>query len=316
MIADRRTLTYIAIALIVGAALALAVALSNGSEAARRRGLSAGRRPGGARGAVRRPRQRPGRRGRRRRRSREDRGRARPVLGQGPVHPAAHVERQRRPAARRRPRPPRPLSYTARVSVNGTEYTVENGDKVPSSSPAFKISGITSGDVTFAVIDGKLKNGDSSITVNLGESVKATLESGKSYDLSVLSIGQGSGGGGGGSTNGHSISVLSITTSNGTAMCTLEVDGKTYSDLEVGRRRRHVVGRDRDHRHQRLRPDRHRHARRPDARAARRTGRRQVSRPAARGVTATGRPQAAPSRPRGPASRAFPRRGLPSKVQP
>ncbi len=117
--------------------------------------------------------------------------------------------------------------------MNGTEYTVDNGDKVPTSSPAFKITGITSGDVTFAVIDGELKNGDSSITVNLGESVKATLENGKSYNLSVLSIGQGSGGGGG-STDGHSISVLSITTSNGTAMCTIEVDGKTYSDLKVG----------------------------------------------------------------------------------
>jgi hypothetical protein len=102
------------------------------------------------------------------------------------------------------------------------------GDKVPGSSPAFTISGITSGDVTFTVIDGALKNGDSSISVNLGESVSATLESGKTYELSVLSIGSGGGG------NGHTISVLSITSSNGTAMVTFEVDGKTYADKTVG----------------------------------------------------------------------------------
>ncbi len=101
---------------------------------------------------------------------------------------------------------------------------------MPGSSPAFTISGITSGDVTFTVIDGALKNGDSSISVNLGESVSATLESGKTYELSVLSIGSS----GGGSGNGHTISVLSITSSNGTAMVTFEVDGKTYADKTVG----------------------------------------------------------------------------------
>ena len=47
----------------------------------------------------------------------------------------------------------------------------------------------------------------------------------------MLSIGAG---GSGASTSGHSISVLSITSSNGTAMVTLEVDGKTYSDQKVG----------------------------------------------------------------------------------
>ena len=88
--------------------------------------------------------------------------------------------------------------------------------------------------MTFTVIDGKLKNGDSSISVNLGESVRVTEKgSGVSYDLSVLSIGAaGSGNGSGGTT--HSISVLSITSQNGTAMVTLEVDGKTYSDQKVG----------------------------------------------------------------------------------
>ena len=81
-------------------------------------------------------------------------------------------------------------------------------------------------------MDGTLKNGDKTVTVNIGEAVRVKLDSGVSYDISVISIGTGGGGGGGGS--GHSISVLSITSQNGTALVTIEVDGKTYSDLKVG----------------------------------------------------------------------------------
>ncbi len=231
MIADRRTLAYIVIAVILGAALALAVALSNGSEAtpdvaavSGQAGLAAqsdllGSDQGAAAVAV------------------ADPAKTEAVLDQFtakdpfiPLPTATPV-----PSGSPSPSPSATAtSFTARVSVDGTEYTVSKGDKVPTGSPAFKISSVTSGDVTFAVIDGELKNGDSSITVNLGESVKATLDDGTSYNLAVLSIGQGSGGGGGGSVNGHSISVLSITTTNGSAMTTIEVDGKTYSDLKVG----------------------------------------------------------------------------------
>ena len=62
-----------------------------------------------------------------------------------------------------------------------------------------------------------------------------TLDSGVSYDISVISIGASSGGGGsGGSGSAHSITVLSINSQNGVAVATFEVDGKTYSDKEVG----------------------------------------------------------------------------------
>jgi hypothetical protein len=56
------------------------------------------------------------------------------------------------------------------------------------------------------------------------------LENGKSYTLSVTSIGKSGGGG----TSGHTISVLSVSQTNGTAMATIEVDGKTYADKKVG----------------------------------------------------------------------------------
>jgi hypothetical protein len=234
VIRDRRTLAYIVIAIIVGAALAFAVALSNGHDSAtptapgqvqQAAAVSQSDILGSDQGATDV--------------AVADPARTEVVLDQfsakDPFIPLATASPSPSGSATPTPSPTASTSYQARVSVNGTEYTVSTGDKVPTGSPAFKISSITSGDVTFTVIDGKLKNGDSSITVNLGESVKATLESGTSYNLSVVSIGQGSGGGSSnGSTGGHSISVLSITTSNGTAMCALEVDGKTYSDLKVG----------------------------------------------------------------------------------
>jgi len=129
---------------------------------------------------------------------------------------------------------------SAKVKVDGTTYNVMTGDKVPGGSAAeFDVTGVTSGDVSFKVIDGTLENGDKTFTVNLGEAVRVTLDSGVSYNISVISIGQGGGGGGsnggGGSTAAHSISVLSISSQNGVALVTLEVDGKTYSDLKQGR---------------------------------------------------------------------------------
>lgn len=221
MIANRRTLTYVAIALIVGAALALAVALARSDAPAAGSGAMAAQTQSqgdvlgdttGA-GAV----------------ASADPAKQEPLLdkftAKDPFIPFAVATPTPSPTSTSN------ASLSARVEVNGTAYTVVNGDKVPGSSPAFTISGITSSDVTFAVIDGTLKNGDSSISVNLGESVSVTLENGKSYDLSVLSIGDS---GGGSTTSGHSISVLSITSSNGTAMVTFEVDGKTYSDKQVG----------------------------------------------------------------------------------
>jgi len=131
-----------------------------------------------------------------------------------------------------------PSTLSAKVKVDGTTYNVMTGDKVPGGSAAeFDITGVTSGDVTFKVIDGTLENGDKSFSVNLGEAVKVTLDSGVSYNISVVAIGASSSGGGSNGSGGataHSISVLSVTSQNGTALVTIKVDGKTYSDLKQG----------------------------------------------------------------------------------
>jgi hypothetical protein len=220
MIANRRTLTYVAIALIVGAALALAVAVARSDAPAASSGSTALQTQAqgwvlgdttGADGIAS-----------------ADPAKREPPLdlftAKDPFIPLAVATPTPSPTASANP------SLSARVEVNGTTFTVVQGDKVPSNSPAFTISEITSGDVTFAVIDGTLENGDSSIAVNLGETVSVTLESGKTYQLHVISIGAS----GSSTNNGHSIMVLSITSSNGTAMATFEVDGTTYSDKTVG----------------------------------------------------------------------------------
>lgn len=127
---------------------------------------------------------------------------------------------------------------SASVKVNGTSYTVKVGDKVPSGSPVFTISAISSGSVTFSLPEGQeFDDGSTSVTVNVGESVKVTnSDTGNSYTLEATSVGYNDGGGGGGSggTGGHTISAVSISEQGGVAMATIEVDGKTYADKKAG----------------------------------------------------------------------------------
>ena len=228
---NRRMLAYIAIALIVGAALALAVAL--GSSGAADPSAPAGADVAATASSVY-----------------SDDGEAalaaadpakeQPLLdrftSKDPFIPFPTPGATVAPTGSPSPNPTStaaPTNLSAKIKVDGTNYTVTQGDKVPGGSAAeFKVTGVSSGDVTFQVIDGALENGDKSFTVNLGEAVRVTLDSGVSYDISVLSI--SSGGGGGGGSSAHSIAVLSINSQNGVAVATFEVDGKTYSDKKVG----------------------------------------------------------------------------------
>jgi len=227
---QRRLLAYVVIALIVGAALALAVALAQGNGASSR-AAAASAALADSSGALYSSDGAAGTSGA------TDPAKQEPLLdkftSKDPFAPFGTTSTSGGGGGGGGGGGSTTLS--AKVKVNGTSYTVTKGDEVPGgSAAAFTISSVTASDVTFAVIDGTLKNGDSSITVNLGESVKATLESGKSYDLAVVSIGGSSGGGGGGGGGSHSIAVVSVSSQNGTAMATFEVDGKTYADKQVG----------------------------------------------------------------------------------
>ena len=234
MMRNKRTLVYVAFALILGAALAAAVALAHtpapagGSAAMATVSQSGGSALGDTLGSASL--------------AAADPAKQEPLLdkftSKDPFIPLTT------PGVAPTGTPtPTPTGYAAKIKVDGTSYTVVNGDKVPSGTAAFSISSVTSGDVTFSVLEGNtLKNGDSAITVNLGESVQATLDNGKSYTLAVVSIGSngsgsgsnGSGSSGSLSTSGHTISVLSVTSNSGVALATLEVDGKTYPDRKVG----------------------------------------------------------------------------------
>jgi hypothetical protein len=224
---NRRMLTYVAIALIVGAALALAVAVAStrsdatgAPDAVTEAGVTGLSSDAGTEALAA-----------------ADPAREQPILdkftskdpfipfptagGGGTASPTPSPTSTSQPTS----------NLSAKIKVDGTSYNVVQGDQVPGGSAAeFTVSGVSSGDVTFKVIDGALENGDKSFSVNLGEAVRVTLDGGVSYDISVISIGQGGGGGG----TSHSITVLSVTSQNGTALVTLEVDGKTYSDLEQG----------------------------------------------------------------------------------
>ena len=237
MIADRRVLTLIAIALIAGAALALAVALARGpsSSAARMATTysSAAQSPAGVPAdtqdlAATLPDPLAA-----------DPARSAPMLDQfqpkDPFIPLVAPTPAPNPTSTSAPTPAptsTPSNMKAVVNVNGVTQTVVVGDKVPSGTPAFKIASITSSDVTFTLLSGQFSDGSSSVTVNLGEAVKVQNKSGgTSYTLSVIKIGASSGGG---SSGTKSVAILSITTKNGQPVVTLRVGSVTYSDETSG----------------------------------------------------------------------------------
>ncbi len=121
---------------------------------------------------------------------------------------------------------------SAKIKVNGTSYTVKVGDKV--ASGVFTINAITSSAVTFALAEGReFSDGSTSVSVNVGESVKVTdSDSDKSYTLEVISVGYDDGGNA--ATGGHTVSLVSISEEGGVAMATIEVDGTTYADKKEG----------------------------------------------------------------------------------
>lgn len=134
------------------------------------------------------------------------------------------------------------LPVSADITIGGMEYTVEPGDDAPPTDPIFYIADMTSAGVTFELIDGQtFDDGSSSVEVAEGQEVIVTTsETFESYRISVVSLNYGDdgggddNGGGGGGQDGHTIELLSINTQNGVDTATIDVDGVTYADLEVG----------------------------------------------------------------------------------
>jgi hypothetical protein len=230
MIRDRRTASYIAIALIVGVALALAVALSRTESSASTLGnqtLGASQTTLADDALA------------------ADPAKKQPSLDEftskDPFVPLDVANDTSNTAATTTSTSTTSSvsNLSAHIKVNGGASTVAVGDKVPGDNPVFKISGISAGDVTFALISGQFSDGSSTVTVASGDAVQVVnSDNDKTYTLTVVSIGNGGSGSGSSgtstSTSGHSITVASITGQNGTALVTLTVDGKTYSDKKQG----------------------------------------------------------------------------------
>jgi hypothetical protein len=228
MIRDRRMLTYVAIALIVGAALAFAVAFSRTDSSAStvdpaQAAAATVEQAILAEDALA-----------------ADPARQQPSLDQftskDPFVPLDVANTTGTTSGTSTTNTAGDTNLSAKIKVNSTAYTVSASDKVPSGDPAFTIASISSSDVTFKLTSGQFSDGSDTVTVSVGDSVKVVnSDNDKSYTLVVTSIGSNTGNGGGGSsTAGHSISVLSITSQNGSALVTLKVDGTTYSDKKQG----------------------------------------------------------------------------------
>jgi hypothetical protein len=226
MIRDKRIASYIVIALIVGVALAFAVALSHSESSASTlspQAAAAAAQTGVASDTAA-----------------NDAAKQQPTLDQftskDPFVPLTVADNSST-STTGTGGTTSDTNLTAVIKVNGSSQTVAVGNNVPSSNPVFTITAITTGDVTFKLVSGKFSDGSDSVTVTSGQAVKV-VDSGssKSYTLAVTSIGNGgsTGGSGSGSTSSHSITVASITSQNSTALVTLVVDGKTYSDVKIG----------------------------------------------------------------------------------
>jgi hypothetical protein len=127
---------------------------------------------------------------------------------------------------------------SAAVIVSGHSYTVKVGNKVPSSSPVFTISALTSAGVTFKLLNNMhFEDGSTSVQVAEHQQVSVTnADSGTTYTLKVTQLNFG--GTSGGTTvqpsQGHVIQLLSINTRNGVSSATFKVDGTTFADKQVG----------------------------------------------------------------------------------
>ncbi len=224
----RRMFIWVAVALIVGAALALALAFSQSPAASSQGAVVASQAGGKAKAAGDEVAQIV------------DPAKKEPVLdsfkAKDPFAPSASTSPSgggATPVPTKSPSSTSPsVSYVARVLLDKTSFTVKKGTKIPKKNPAFIVDKITAGDLTFKILDGELAGGKSSFSVSLGESVDLEFSDGAKYTIKVVSIERV---GASGALKGHSLSVLSITKQNGKPLVTLKVDTKTYPDLAVGR---------------------------------------------------------------------------------
>jgi hypothetical protein len=125
---------------------------------------------------------------------------------------------------------------SASVVVSGHAFVVKVGSKVPSSSPVFTISALSSAGVTFRLLNNMhFEDGSTSVQVAEGQQVSVTnADTGITYTLKVTQLNFGSSGTSVQPVHGHVLRLLSINTRNGVSSSTFKVDGTTFADKQVG----------------------------------------------------------------------------------
>lgn len=121
----------------------------------------------------------------------------------------------------------------AKITVNGTAYTVKAGDKIPVASPLFTISAIASpAGVTFTPLSGTFDSGATALVVAAGASATDGYK-GTTYKFDVTQLTYPSTGGSS-TPSTNVIQLTQINTLNGQSSATFVVNGVTYANKVVG----------------------------------------------------------------------------------
>jgi hypothetical protein len=76
----------------------------------------------------------------------------------------------------------------ATVEVNGTAEDLAVGDSFPASDPTFKLVAVTSQAATIGLVSGSFSNGNSTISINVGETLVLQGDDGARYAIKLVSV--------------------------------------------------------------------------------------------------------------------------------
>jgi len=76
----------------------------------------------------------------------------------------------------------------ATVEVNGSAEDLAVGDSFPASDPTFKLVAVSSQAATIGLVSGSFSNGNSTISINVGETLVLQGDDGARYAIKLVSV--------------------------------------------------------------------------------------------------------------------------------
>jgi hypothetical protein len=76
----------------------------------------------------------------------------------------------------------------ATVEVNGSAEDLAVGDSFPASDPTFKLVAVSSQAATIGLVSGSFSNGNSTISINVGETLVLQGDDGARYAIKLASV--------------------------------------------------------------------------------------------------------------------------------